>query len=27
MYRALNIDKKLIVQFTWKPRDKSFKPN
>jgi hypothetical protein len=27
MYGTLNIDKKLITQFIWKQRDKSFKPN
>jgi hypothetical protein len=28
MHKALNVDeKKLITQFSWKPRDESFKPN
>jgi hypothetical protein len=28
MHGVLNVDeKKLIAQFGWKPRDKSFKPN
>jgi hypothetical protein len=27
MYGALNVDKKLIAQFAWKPQDESFKPN
>jgi hypothetical protein len=27
IHKALNVDKKLIIQFTWKPLDESFKPN